>query len=64
MTPRYFCLDERCMIPDPEWSWVNNGSGQCYVKADAYTALERELSEAQQQIRYLESLQNINISDR
>lgn len=58
MAQRYFCLDEKYMIPDPEWSWQNNGSSQCYVKADDYSALQREVNELRQTVRYLELSEN------
>lgn len=54
MAIRYFCLDDKYMIPDPEWSWINNGSDQCYVKSKEYESLQRELEETKNQLRYFE----------
>lgn len=59
MVPRYFCLDENYMIPDPEWSYQNNGTDQCYVKASDFERVLRALDEANAIVRYYESSRTI-----
>lgn len=58
MPIRYICVDDEYLIPDPNWSWANNGSDQCYVKADAYQRLEQELNETKALLRYYEQTEN------
>lgn len=55
MAVRYFCLDEKYMIPDPEWSYQNNGSDQCYVKAADFERVSRAWDEANALLRYYET---------
>lgn len=53
MAIRYFCLDEKYMIADPEWSYHNDAI-QCYVKAEDYVRILQELEEMRMQLRYSE----------
>jgi hypothetical protein len=54
MAIRYICLDDKYLLSDPEWSYRNDGSDQCYVKAEEYVFVRRALEDAQNQIRMLE----------
>ena len=42
MTIRYICLDDKYLLPDPEWSYRNDGD-VCYVRADDYQRVCAEL---------------------
>jgi hypothetical protein len=53
MAIRYLCLDDKYLIPDPEWSYHNDGT-PCYVKAEDYERVLRELEELRMQLRYSE----------
>jgi hypothetical protein len=54
MAIRYICLDDKYLIPDPQWSRKNDGTDECYVKAEDFERVVHELNELRDTIRYLE----------
>jgi len=58
MITRYFCLDNKYLIADTEWSAYEDSGVNCYVRAEDYAALHKELDALRETLQYTELLLN------